>query len=606
MSVRTLPLSTTRRGISWSGLSILVLLAAGITGAAWLGRSSFVSASAEIAPITYEVGKAVFSHVVTEDGEIESSSNIEVRCEVQSRNTAGTAILWLAPEGSIVKKEELIARLDSSALESELNLEEKTCKASEATVITANATFETAKIAKDEYLNGTFKELEQTLLGEIAVAQENLRRSEDYLIYSEKLAAKDYVTQLQLEADRFAVEKAKNDMGIAQTKLEVLRVYTRAKTLATLEADIKTAEANLASEEAGHKLNLDKRDLIAAQIKKCEIYAPASGQIVYANQQSDRRGSQSDIMIQEGAMVRERQVIFRIPDPKKMQVKANISESRIDRVRPRMPAVVRVDALPEAKLVGVVRRVDDYPVQGNWFSNVKEYSTYIEIQGEAAGLRPGMTAEVQIQVANIPDVIQVPVQAIVEHGGKHFCLVKNGPSLSPHEISIGTTNDKFVVVRDGLSEKDVVLVDPRKYLDQVTLPDVPPSEPIQIAQVDLEEEPTSPAVGSLGTNSDTAQAEAPAEEKPKKKPTLPGAGGQMDPQAIVGFMMQQYDKDSDGKLSQDEMPEQGRERFPQTDANKDGFVDRQELVSAINARMKQAMNGGGMGPGGPGGPGGGN
>jgi len=603
MSVHKLPRSVTRRGFSWTGLSLFVLLAAGIVGAAWLGRNNLVSASAEVAPITYVVDKGVFSHVVTEDGEIESSSNIEVRCEVQSRNTAGTAILWLAPEGSIVAKDELIAKLDSSALESELNLEEKTCKASEATVITATATLATAKIAKEEYINGTFKELEQTLLGEIAIAEENLRRSEDYLIYSEKLAAKDYVTQLQLEADRFAVEKAKSDLGIAQTKLEVLRVYTRAKTLATLEADIQTAEANLASEEAGHKLNLDKRDLIAAQIKKCQVYAPAAGQIVYANQQSDRRGSQSDVMIQEGAMVRERQVIFRIPDPKKMQVKANISESRIDRVRARMPAVIRVDALPEAKLVGVVRRVDDYPVQGNWFSNVKEYATYIQIQGEVEGLRPGMTAEVQIQVASIPDVMQVPVQAIVEHGGKHFCLVQKGESLEPHEISIGTTNDKFVVVRDGLSEKDVVLVDPRKYLDQVSLPDVPAAEPIQIAQVELEEDQPAPAVG---TNAEVAQAEAPAEEKAKKKPGLPGAGGQMDPQAIVGFMMQQYDKDSDGKLSKDEMPEQGRERFAQTDTNSDGFVDRQEMITAISARMRQAMNGGGMGPGGPGGPGGGN
>ena len=39
------------------------------------------------------------------------------------------------------------------------------------------------------------------------VAKENLRRAEEYLVYSKKLSAKGYVSEAQLEADQFSVEK---------------------------------------------------------------------------------------------------------------------------------------------------------------------------------------------------------------------------------------------------------------------------------------------------------------------------------------------------------------------------------------------------------------
>ena len=46
------------------------------------------------------------------------------------------------------------------------------------------------------------------------------------------------------------------------------------------------------------------------------------------------------------------------------------------------------------------------------------------------GLRPGMTAKVAIRVETIPDALQVPIQAVVERGGKHYCLLARGASGS--------------------------------------------------------------------------------------------------------------------------------------------------------------------------------
>ncbi len=84
---------------------------------------------------------------------------------------------------------------------------------------------------REEYLEGTFKQEFKTIDNEIILAKENERRAEEYLKYSELLAVKGYVTPLQVESDRFAVEKAKNELALALGKMTVLEGLTKKKML---------------------------------------------------------------------------------------------------------------------------------------------------------------------------------------------------------------------------------------------------------------------------------------------------------------------------------------------------------------------------------------
>lgn len=568
--------------------------------------------------LTYVVSTGPFRHIVTERGEVESSSNIEVRCEVQSRNTSGTAILEIVPEGTEVKKGDLLCRLDASALKDEASQQQIVCNASEAMVIQGQNTLTTAEITKKEYLEGTFKQEEQIILGEISVAEENLRRAQDFARHSEKLAAKGYVTALQLEADKFSIEKERIVLETAKTKLKVLREFTRAKMLSQLEADIKTALANLKSQESTHALDKEKLALVQAQIAKCEIHAPADGQVVYANS-SERRGG-SEIVIEEGAMVRERQVIVRLPDPKKMQVKAKINESRIDRVHEGMLATVRLDAFPEREMQGTVRKVDAYPLAGSWFnSSIKEYGTFIDIHDPPPGMRPGMTAEVKIKVEQLPDALQVPVQAVVEHGSEHFCLLPTATGLEARKIKIGSTNEKFVIIKDGLAAADTVVVNPRGYLDLVKLPEIvePKLRPEDVV-VNTSAAGSKAKTGGLDGKAESkegtlAQAgDAPRGEGRRNREGGaggsggggPGGGGPaggmagMDPSALAQMSIQRMDKNGDSMLTEDELPEQMRANFSTSDKNGDKQLDTEELTAAIAKRMNRQGGGGPPGPGG--------
>lgn len=581
-----------RRGISWTGSLVVLATLVGVPMAAiwFVPWGSFSEKKA--GPLTHKVGKGLFTHTVTEHGELESSSNVEVRCEIQSRGgSSGVAILEIVPEGTYVETDDFLVRFDASNLQNELNQQQIVVNASNALVITSENTFETAKIAEKEYLEGTFVQERTTIEGEIFIAEENLRRASDYATYSEKLAAKGFITELQLDADRFAVEKARKELQIAQTKLDVLQRFTKEKMLGTLRSDVKIAEAKLMSDRETLKLDQDKLQLIKDQIAKCVVKAPSPGQVVYAKEDGGRNGS--DFIVGEGVIVRERQVVIRLPDPKRMQVKAKINEARVDRLRPGQFAVVKLDAMPDKELEGVVRKVDEYPLSANWFSSsVKEYGAYIDLTQSGISVRPGMTAQVKIYVEQLPDVVQVPVQAVFERGGSHFCLVRGATgALEARTVKIGSTNDSFLVIHEGLAVGDDILMEPMGYLDQVKLPAeamLAAGEKVRELPKLAEQQPVKPRVASETTAAGGEQAGGPGGRRR-------GGGGagtpdiaSMDPAMVVDMMLPQMDKDKDGRLTKEEMPAQGRANFEQTDANKDGFVDRDEMIAGMKKLQERA------------------
>jgi len=446
-----------RRGTLARRLLIGLALAAVVVGLGFALLPRLSLTNADEGPLTHHVKRSEFVHEITERGNVESANNVEIRCEVKSQGAGGTTILEIVPEGTVVKPGDVLVRLDSSALENERTTQLIACSNSEAALIQAQKALETALIAKREYLEGLFRQDTKTIQNEIFVAEEDVSRAEEYLKYSERLSAKGYVTRQQLEADRFAVDKARNALQIAKSKLEVLQKFTKEKMVVQLESDIKTAEANVKAKQAANQLDQQKLALIESQIEKCVIRSPQSGQVVYANV-SGWRGTK-EVIIDAGEQARERQVLIRLPDPKRMQVVAKVNEAKIALVERGMPARIRLDAFPEMELHGTVEKVDEFPVPSSFFgSSVKEYETTVRIAESPPGLRPGLTAEVRIRVERIPDALQVPVQAVYQRGGKFFCVVKENESWTPREVSLGPTNDKTVVVREGLAEGDEVLL----------------------------------------------------------------------------------------------------------------------------------------------------
>jgi RND family efflux transporter MFP subunit len=467
-------------------------------------------------PVTASVTSAPFLQEVVERGEIESSSNVELRCGVQSRGSQGTAIIQIVPEGIYANKGDFLVKLDDSALRADLLQQQIACNTSRAQVTEAKAAVESARLALQEYESGTFRQEEQAMESDQFVAKENLRRAEEYLRYSEGLAARGYVTEVQLEADRFSVEKSRKELDSANTKLEVLHRLTKQKTLNKLKADVEIAEALLRSRENSHELDNEKLKEVQTQIENCVIRAPTSGQVVYGKDQ--RNNESGEPAIAEGKLVRERQVIIRLPDPKRMKVLARINESRIDRVKIGMHAKVRVDAFPSLEMEGTVREVSEYPLPNMYsYSTIKEYAAEIEIHEPPEGLRVGMTARVAIEVQKLDSALQVPLPAVIQRDNRYFCIVAiEGNRLEAREVAVGLSNDKSVIIERGLNAGEPVLLAPQNYEEFVSLPAAAPKprgRAAASATSTSSPEPDEPRE-SKGGKANVKSAGKPAKSKP--------------------------------------------------------------------------------------------
>lgn len=549
---------------------------------------------ATTAPLLKEVILGPYDHVVLEQGEVESSNNIEIRCEIRSRSGGGggtgaaTSIIDVIPEGTVVKQGDWLVTFDSSILEQELSRQRIVVNTSEAIMIQAKATYDTAKIAKLEYIEGAYNEQAKMIENEIFVAEENLKKAQLSFESIKRLVSRGLLTALQLEGERFRVDAAQNELDLARQKLVVLGEFTKPKMVTQLDSDIAAAEVKWKNEQDSHQEELNNLKEIEDQLLKCKVVAPQPGQVVYANVTSSRSGS--EFVVEPGVAVRERQVIIRLPDPEQMQIRAKINESRINLVREGLPVTIRIDAFGDKTTEGEVTKVNKYAEPGNfWSSSAKEYVTLIKIKNPPPEIRVGLTAEVSIHIEHSPSALQMPVTAVYEQGGKTFCLVQNGDQWDTREIVISSTNSKEmaainVAESDPIKAGEKVVMNPRKHLDKFDKSRFP--KPSDKAPVE-----NAPAIGSVAEG---RQGETGEEKKAK------GGGAPNE-------MIQRLDSNGDGKVTVDELPEGLKARMTGADTNGDGTLSAAELTAAF-AKMRAAgggPGGPGGGPGGPGRPGGG-
>jgi multidrug efflux pump subunit AcrA (membrane-fusion protein) len=243
--------------------------------------------------------------------------------------------------------------------------------------------------------------------------------------------------------------------------------------LVQYDSEIESAKASLKAAESELMEETNQLNEILEQIDNCVMYAPSDGVVVHANKFSNRGGN-AEFVVEPGATVRERQTIIRLPDPRRMQVKCNVNESRITLIKEGMPAKISIDAISGLTLTGRVKKVNRYAEPGSWFSSsVKEYATTIEIIDPPENIRTGMSAEAQIFVEQLDNALQIPIQGLYEHGGKMFSLIQRGrEKFDTVLVDLQATNDTMASVGNSIKEGDKVVLNLREHLSLMDLPSI--------------------------------------------------------------------------------------------------------------------------------------
>lgn len=278
-----------------------------------------------------------------------ATGTLQAVTTVQVGSQVSGNIQWLGADfNSIVRKGQEIARLDPSLFDAQL-------QQVEANLVQANANLTKAR-----------SDLEQRQV-QLTDAQQKFARAKE-------LASRQLLAASELDAAKVAVD-------------------TATAALASQRATVTQVQAAVRQSEASVNQSRVNRDHTV-------IVAPIDGIVTQRN---------VDVGQTVAASMQAPTLFIIAADLTEMQVNANIDEADVGRIRPGQHVSFRVDAYPTDDFQGTVAQVRLQPVV---VQNVTTYGAVITVPNRELKLKPGMTANVKIEVAKRTNALRIPNAAL--------------------------------------------------------------------------------------------------------------------------------------------------------------------------------------------------
>jgi len=198
-----------------------------------------------------------------------------------------------------------------------------------------------------------------------------------------------------------ALVAARARRGIARTQME--RAQTLFGTGTLTQADFEQSQLEFANAEAdviGKEVALENARIA---MDDTEVRAPITGTII------ERRVEQGTVISSPTQDVSGGTVLLRMADLTAVQVRTLVDETDIGKIRPGMQTRVTVAAYPNQPFEGTVLKIEPQAILEQ---NVTRFAVLIRLQNRGDLLKPGMNAEVEIQIASRNSVAAIPTMAL--------------------------------------------------------------------------------------------------------------------------------------------------------------------------------------------------
>lgn len=356
-----------------------------------------------------------FEATLTESGELRAVSARVVNMPDYDWRYGKPKIVDLGSEGTLVKKGDFIAQIDTSNVVREL-------VQALSDLAIAEADFQKLKIEHQAAI--------RKLESELQAAEAALR-----------LANIDTMSvQFETRAKR---EQSKIERKMAQIEVEKLKVKLTYTKLIQKEEKIILEE----------KIKNHNRTIQSAYqtIRRFTLLAPADGMIEY----STRGRSRTKIAIGDEFWPGE--PIIGLPDLSKMKAAITVNERDVKKIAPGQSAIVRLDAFPQRAFKGVVSTISKMCHAKEKDSQIKVFDVEILLDDNDPVLKPGMTISSEIAVAQLKDVFFTPLESVQEEDGRFYIYVERDGDRLKIPVKIGSRNTHHVVIYGNLQKSDILL-----------------------------------------------------------------------------------------------------------------------------------------------------
>jgi len=448
--LRNVPPDSSRGG--WWKLALLatvVVVVAASAAALIFGAKS----STELVPyLTHKIARGDLTVTVTAQGLLESSENVEIKNEVRGQST----VTWVIESGTEVQPGDVLVRLDTQVIDDAVAERSKYAHWSKSSAQRSEANVKRAELAIPRYEEGVYPSQLMELEKDLAIAQSNLRTAQNMLNHAITMFENGYKSKLEVEQKSFAVMRAKSAVEAKATEIDVLKDHTRKMELETLKGDLNAGKARHEANRERAKMDGIRRDIAVDELKHCVVKAETGGLVIHPSAAQWKNAPE----IEEGATVHKEQVMLLMPDLSKMQVKLGIPEANIENLKPGLAASV---TLANKTLEGEVDTVSSVAAPPGLLTGDRVlYDATIKLPS-VPGLKPGMSALVEVMVDHYKNVLRIPVAAVVETEEGDFCWIKTAEGPQRRSLELGDTNKIFTVVRAGLKEGDEVALNPYAF-----------------------------------------------------------------------------------------------------------------------------------------------
>jgi multidrug efflux pump subunit AcrA (membrane-fusion protein) len=320
-------------------------------------------------------------------------------------------------EGDLVKKDQVIAKIDSALLQAQLKQK--------------LAVQELAEIELARWDNEIRKAEYKIKAGKISVGT-----LKEYLEEQRKLFKIGGITQLELSQ---AEMKYQNTLAEYKTAIEELRSLKTKSKQGRNEAEARVAKCRADADE------------IRAKLKKCIIKAPISGVVSSKMKWTGERTIPQNATI---ATILETTEVYAV---------AELSEKNVGLVKAGQPAEVIVDAFSDISFSGTVHLIS--PTIDTDSRTVK---VRIKVPNSKMLLRPGMFARVEVILDSQKDVVAVPSEAILKaKEGRKLVFVVIDEIAFLREVQTGSSKNDWVVITKGIKDGDKVVVEGHERLSDL-------------------------------------------------------------------------------------------------------------------------------------------
>lgn len=369
---------------------------------------------------------------VSATGELKAKKSTKIRGPqgMRSAQIYNTTIKDIIPEGTLVKKGDYVASLDKSELATKIqNVQTEIEK--------ENTKLEQIKIDTAIQMKGIRDQIADQ---EFNMAQEKL-----------EIERNKYEPQMVIDQSKLKLQNSLRAMDQLRNKSDLMVIQSEAK-VREIEATIKQQAA---------KLNQMMELSVAFNIK-----APEDGMLIYQRTWNGKKGPGSQISGWDPT-------VAELPDLTKMTSVAYISEIDISKIKKGQKVNIKVDAFPEKEFDGQIITVANIgqELRGQ---EAKVFEIVIAINQTDEILRPSMTTTNEILIYEYEDVVNIPLEAFYSDS-IDYVIIKKPSGLVRKQIISGATNENGIIVVEGISTNEKVLLTPPDNIDDIPFEYLEPS-----------------------------------------------------------------------------------------------------------------------------------